>query len=431
MQIVIVICFLLFMNFTKQAKFDIISERIIKIYAAIWFVALFLASSGTAGAIIPTSYSIIVLILHLFTFLLGFSLIKSKYQNAEVVSASLEIGINKFIDSTIFKLIVIISTIYIATVFSIFFQRLIALQSMAELRTEYFFEDLYGPLYRNLNLFFLIPLDYMLYPLFAYMTIKRRNWLWIVVLLFLLMHAALSGGRLGYVRIFLGLIGVLYCMNVYEFGRKTIISYSLIALVGYFLLIITSGARVGTFELSYQAFKEGQEIANEHIVSYTSGPIVAFDYAVNYHFEDLIGGFKNGILVLTAPENIFYSFVSKIFSISYDRPFMLVTELLQNQPIDIGLNNRWNALYTSCMYYYFDFGYLGVIVIPFIFGILLRKGLLLYWRTMTISSFLLVGFIFEKLVFSIIQYNFINLSEFIYALLLIFLSHRKTSYNSL
>lgn len=405
-----------------RGNFDSVSKRFLVPYASIWFLALALSAIGVLDIRIPQYSTVIILIAHLFAFLFGFKKKKVCCQNHSSFNESLQVSIEKLIANKAFLVILFACLLYVLSMLAIYYQTVLVMQSLADVRTEYYNDDLYGPLYGMMNIFILTPLDYVLFPIFGYMCVKKRNWLWGVIMAYLLIHSSLSGGRLGYIRMLLGVLFFVYTLS----NKKSIKQYKillLVIIVTYGLIVITSAGRLGSIGFDSASLKEGQLIANRHMTSYSSGPIAAFDYALEHNFENQVGGFKHGGLTFTAFEGLLYTIAGR-FGIRYERPIEPVVNFLQDSPIDIG-SGQWNALYTSCIYYYLDFGIIGVIIIPFFIGILFRYVIQKFYNENNVYAFILLGYVFLKLMFSIIQYNFTNFSELLFVFFLMYMSGKS------
>lgn len=427
MTLVIIVSAFVFLLLIFKGGLDSISKKFLLSYAAVWFLALLLSTNGAAGLNIPDDNTVVLLIAHLFMFLFGFKTTKIKSCNTQAFTDTLRFSVDKFLDNKIFNYILIACLLYVLSMFAVFYKTVLVMQSLADVRTEFYEGDLYGSMYGLINTFILTPLDYVLFPLFGYMCIRRRNWQWGLAAIYLLVHSSLAGGRLGYIRIFLGIIFFVFCLSdISRHGknRKNILIMAFASIAVYLLIIFTSAGRSGSVGFDMATLREGQEVANEHITSYTSGPIAAFDYALSNDYVQKVGGYKHGGLIFTTVEGLFYTLVGRL-GITYERPITPVVEVLQNQPIDIGASNYWNALYTSCIYYYLDFGILGVIVLPFIIGLLFRYSIKRYYLDSNVYSFILVGYVFLKLIFSIIQFNFTNFSELLLVCMLVYMSEKK------
>lgn len=428
MKLILLLSAIVYFATIFRGNFDSISRRFLITYAGVWFVALSLSEYGVGDMNIPSDSTVTLLIVHLYSFLLGFRLINKCSLYCTPFSDSLESSIVILLNSKVFRVLFMLCFLYVLSMFAVFFRTVMALQSLADVRTEFYEGDLYGSLYGMINMFILTPLDYILFPLFGYMCVKKRNWLWVMIMFYLLIHNSLAGGRLGYIRILLGIVFFVYCLSKSTIGDRNIKQYLTVIMAGvlvYGLVIITSAGRNGILGFSAQTLTDGQEIANEHLTSYTSGPIAAFDYALNHNYETMVGGYKHGGLIFTTIEGLFYTIVGRI-GITYERPITSVVILLQDSQIDLGGTcTLWNALYTSCIYYYLDFGKWGVIIIPFFIGLLFRYAIKKYYIEHNVYTFILLGFVFLKLIFSIIQYNFTNFSELLFVFFLIYMSRKK------
>ena len=102
---------------------------------------------------------------------------------------------------------------------------------------------------------------------------------------------------------------------------------------------------------------------------------------------------------------------------------------LHDNYIDIGTPWRWNALYTSCLYYYLDFGIFGVLFLPFIFGILVRLSIKWVYQYRSFLMIVILSIVFYTLVNTFQRFFLYRMSQL---LLLYVLYHygKKKQYSN-
>lgn len=74
--ITLAICVILFY---AQSSMDRISKRVLILYLFVWFLALALSLSGVYGLHQPRASTIMLLLGHIFTFVIGFNIVKVRY----------------------------------------------------------------------------------------------------------------------------------------------------------------------------------------------------------------------------------------------------------------------------------------------------------------------------------------------------------------
>jgi len=429
MEFLLVFLYLIFLLWLKYFKMDYPSKRILLIFTTYWFIALFLSQFELYGLDMPKNLSVFLLIINVFAFIIGFSLIKINSNSLHRINIkTFEVQFSLILKNKIFIFILIIALLYVAYLVGIYYTKFIFLQSLGDLRTEYYDSNLYGSLFSTINTFFLSPFFIFLLPIYGYSTLYKRNMIWFFILLFLLLFATLSGGRADYLKLFLPIMLIILFQKKKKainnkFSRYIIIYFSLF--LSIIIISYVSAARFGNIELSKSNLQDGFDITTEQIVTYSVGPIVAFDYALNINYLNQINGYKYGTLTLNSIENIFYSIVSK-FGLIYERPISQFANLKQYTPIQISNEFSWNALYTWVLFFYLDFGIVGVIFFPFMIGLIFRKVIKEYIRNPNIYYFIILYFIFQLSLFSVMDWS-LSSPALLFFLVLMYILAKKTS----
>lgn len=82
---------------------------------------------------------------------------------------------------------------------------------------------------------------------------------------------------------------------------------------------------------------------------------------------------------------------------------------------------QWNALFTSALIYYLDFGLIGIVFVPFFIGLLYRKLISMWYKKPTIYILGVICIAFCRIMLSNLDYGFVSDYEFITCLILLFL----------
>ena len=425
--ITIIIAIVLF-AIIRRASLDFTSNRMLKIFAIYWFVSVLLASVGVFDIFEIHTLTYMVVLLGVIFFCFGF-IAGGKNRSPifaiekDEVSAQFE----SLASNIIYRIILIIASIYVSSLLVIFFEKIMFYQSLASVRTDFYAAELYGPLYSQLNAFFLRPLYLVTLPVFAYLILYKRNWICFLSGYYLVGYESLSGGRIGYIRIALGVLFIAYCLlRTFKNNKRRGISLLVISGLAIFaLLVIVSAARMGSVGLDKESRQVGLETTTEHIVSYTACPIAALDHSITHNYSSLIGGYQYGKLTLTPVITFINLFTSRIgFSLSV--PLNDLVEYKQSIPIDIAPELDWNALYTANLYFYNDFGVLGVIIFPFLFGLLISRLISQMYKYRSIPLIMIVSFCFWCMVDSVLDYAFVSAYDFMTLLIMYFLGTRKS-----
>lgn len=396
----------IFILFVNQFKYDKCSRRMLIVYLAYWFIAMILSSLQVADLNPVNPDTHYLLIGHLLSFILGYSAVKIS-PNTYYGFSRVKIGeqIKKLTSNRIFRTVVIISTLYSITLLIVFFQRVMFYDTMTEARGDYFSGDLYGPAFSFVNQLVLAPLTVIVLPLFAYKIYYSRDWFTYLMLIFLFTVSGLSGGRNAYVRIVVVLAFVLFFLFDSIKSKKKLLLYSILtAFILFSVLSFISAARSGMIGFDSDSLETGKDVALEQLVTYSSGPIAAFDYSIANNYVEMVGGYKHGRLTLTSLDRTMCFFLRKL-GFHAEEAMNSVGELKQNYWIQLG-GVRFNALYTSCFIYYLDFGVWGVLILPFILGYIFRKTLLNLYRHNTLSLLILMSWFFWVFFRSVQDFGF-------------------------
>lgn len=176
--------------------------------------------------------------------------------------------------------------------------------------------------------------------------------------------------------------------------------------------------------------REGLEETNSHIVSYLGGPVVAFDYALNSNMLEECGGYQYGTMTFASIDEMLFmvQVILKKISGTGVLPARAINKIgtyLHENYIDVGTEWRWNALYTSCLYYYLDFGILGVLLIPFVFGIMVRLSIRWLYQYRSFVFLILLSVIFYILINTFQRFFLYRMSQILFLVGLYYFGRKK------
>jgi oligosaccharide repeat unit polymerase len=395
----------------------------LSLFILYWLISIVLAKMQVYGLFEIKSYTYFLIGMGVVSFSIGFLIpLRRRKSNIQITREDISGQVISIVDSIAYKVILVIAFIYVGSLLVVFFDQLDYLGSMSELRDIYYEGGLYGPLFGQLDAFVLHPLYLVALPLFSYMLLYKRNWVCLLTGLFLFMYESIGGGRIGYIRIMLGVVFITYCL-LKTFQNQKWKGYTL-AIVGFLLVFslisVVSGARSGDGDS-----REGIQTASKHLITYTAGPIVAFDYSVNKEYSNLLGGYQNGNLTLTpviSAINLFTSRLGKTFNVSIRD----LVDIKQNSRIAISPQiTSWNALYTANLFFYNDFGALGVIIFPFLFGIIVSSLVSKMYKYKSLPLIMVVSCCFWYMMDSVLDYVFRNPYDFLALIILYFWGTQK------
>lgn len=412
----------------KKIK-DRLSKLILDFFSSYWFVALFLSILRIDGLNEVSDYTYFVMYLGLASFILGYSRINIPSN----ISCNITIGlfeemINKFIKNYIFLGFLFFSCIYVYFTLIKFFNAVALSGTLSSVRTDFFSGELYGPIFAQINAFILLPFSIITLPIFAYLLFYKRNVVCALLGFFLFGYESLGGGRLGYIKIVLSIIFVLFILlNTYKLHRKKFLRFvSVFFIAIIFLLALVTTLRVQDTESKMDVESSFTELVH-HLGTYTAGPIAAFDYSIKHNYLGRFGGFQGGQLTTSSLISMFNLFLSRI-DITIPLALEKIVLTKQSDQINIGNSFSYNALYSSNFYFYYDLGLLGVFLFPFLLGLLFR---LLIRKMYMKKSFFIISVVcscFYPLVASVMDFYFVSPYMLLSLLIFIVIGNMKNKY---
>lgn len=424
MSLSIIIAFVVFLFYvSKKSIKDRLSKTVIYSYLGVWTLAFITSALRLYGLYEVSDYTMILLMLHVLSFTVGFLVFRiPKYCAVQINVKEIEPQIEKLYNQVWFVVILIFSTFLMLIFFSMFYA-MIAVKDFGDIRAEYYDSDLYGPFFGAIKEFIFAPVSLILLPLFAYSSYYKRDWIWLLMGIFLLASMTLSGGRIGYVRIIVILFFVVVCIfngvkNKFKLLFMTLVTVSALFLI---LGVITASRFGGKFS---DNVKDASELTLQQMTEYVEMPVGAFNYAIENNYIGQMGGYSYGRLTFCSVEAVAYSVLGKV-GIPVHRYVQDLAPLQQSHLIPIADEEQtWNALYTAVLYYYLDLGVVGVIVFPFFFGLLLRFLIKKLYYLRNVSMIILVATVFYKVLLSVLQFGMGSHVELIVLVLLYYFANK-------
>lgn len=272
---------------------------------------------------------------------------------------------------------------------------------------------------------FLYPLYFFLMSIVSFCILCRRNWKCILFCsMYLFPFMSLSEGRLAYM---IFAIYLLFAFIVYKridgvsfHINKKVYGLGAVVLVGiYFFMASVTANRIGSDDL-----KDGANELNSTIVSYSVLPMRTFDYAINNNYMTKSGGPHWGRASLCGFDFLLSSFAKRI-GVNYSSVRDDTNGLLQNNAVPVGSSSSANYSFTAAIYPYMDFGYWGIIVIPFLFGVFCKKQMQKLLKCFSIYSYALCGFLFFVVLHTPFSWYFNKLFTVPYIIFLIIMHKRQ------
>lgn len=398
-----------------------VSKFFLLAFQGIWAIDLLILTQSPYGLYEISDNTYWLLIINILFFSFGF-LIRGKGHIKTEDKSHFNFDINSILTNKGFQCIAIIGCLITLYYFRIFLVASSIASSLSDVRTNYYSGELYGPLFNVFNGVFLQPLQILSYPLVVYGLLFNRKWVIIPLSIFLITYNSLTGGRFGYIKIFYSFIFLVCCTQ--QLNIKRIISLCMGAGVLFLLLSYVTAGRMESGGSVIDRIENGADKTLQHITTYACGASVALDHAINSDFLDRMDGYSYGGLTGSSVVQVSYIVLNKL-GLKFKQPMEQFTQIKQNEYITVGPELYFNALYTSVLYFYMDFGILGVFFLPFIFGWICRfmiDKLILYNNYYLL---VLVNYLFILTMFSITDYNFTSYTSLFVVIILYRLGIRK------
>jgi len=419
MSLIILIFVLIIALILRKRQFDTLSKRMLLAFVILWGVVLSLSTLGLFDLYTPSSFALFLLVLNVVMFSLGFCVVKTSHYSQPFSADSICPLMEKIYRSKLFLPILIISTIVSVTFFRVVQSTFNQYGSLADLRVDYYENTLFGKSFLLINNVLLEPMETLCLPVFAYMFFFKRDWRLFLLTVFLFTHASLSGGRFGYLRIIAAVVFMGFCLISDKKTWKKRVTSTMLAAVGFFLVVgIVTAMRSGSTKMDSDSTVEA-------LYEYGVAPVTAFDHSLKNNYVHQIGGYKYGGLTGSSILSLSYSIFNKI-GVYIHQPIVDLIELKQETYFYVSPNRAWNALYTSVLYFYLDGGILGVILIPFILGMIMRWLINRLYRYRTWPFIVIVSYFFHVMIRSITDFNFATAFPLITIIVLYYLGVRSS-----
>ena len=381
MEFVIIITYLLILTLIHFKVKDTVSRRLSLTYVSYWVISLLLCYVNPFDYFKVSDSTYWLLLGHLVAFMIGFVLFKARNSINEINVSNF--SVNKVTKNKLFIILFIICFVFVLVLF--YRQRmLVALYTLGELRGDfmsmiladsgfaYLFYEIVGTGMFHFTL-----------CLLSYMLLFERKWFWICILfVYDVIWAVVTGGRaqvmtLGFYFLSMYIIAD-YIQSIkngtkskYTFSTKAKLMISLFVIGLVLSLSIVSFMKQSTGDVDEEALVEGMSRLGMDIGEYSAGPIVAFDQGMK-DSEIIPKKYQYGAATFCGTDYFLY-IAFRRFGIHEKTSYDETTHVFQEALMKIAPDRGWNYAYTSCMYYYHDFGVLGVILISFLFGIITRR----------------------------------------------------------
>ena len=174
------------------------------------------------------------------------------------------------------------------------------------------------------------------------------------------------------------------------------------------------------------SFEEGTRSLNETFLSYSVWPFRAFDYALSHDYIGKAGGYQYGRASFCGMDFLLSSFLKR-FGIKYQSSREITNGYLQGTQIAISKDKTMNYSYTNAIYHYYDFGVIGIIIFPFLFGLFCRYVIKRFYKERSLSLLAILTFLYFIAMHTVFSWYFNKPFTLLYIILLLIVSNHTNS----
>lgn len=363
-----------------------------------WFLPIIISITNPFGLYPVSLETYLIVLIGSFFFVIGF--VFTKQRNKVYSKYVLLDRIEDLFNKRIFLVLYFIGLVFIGSL-GVVQWKLVEMQGgMGNLKID-FFELIFN---RNSTLFFiyqilLVPMFYILSMITAVYLINGVLSKKVLLMLLYVIIFSYVGGKRGYFAIFLQYFIIAYIIRI-SIQKYNHLKKIPIGKLGIIAIIILIGAAYMTAAGKAQDTSKKDVITEalsenaENLIIYQIGPYRALEYAINNDYLNKYGAYTYGRSSLGGIIDYYGCSILKMVGINITQSRALSMSPLQENSINVGTFREWNFSYTSFYYFLFDFGWVGIVIFPLLFGMFVRFSINLFETTRTIGSLCLIGYLF-------------------------------------
>lgn len=405
MIIIILSCFI-FSVFIIRLIPDRISKFIIYSFTLYWYISLAISTFQPMKYYEVSTKTYLILLLGVLSFIFGFTYLKPKTNTKNIEHNNLLKSIDNILSNKIVIICILFLTIYLFS----FAQQTLAASFLSGKAARATGDD---TIYIDNTLFSFIYTT-VAFPVFHWvMTVmpvcifnfeKKYILPVIIFILFIISFIIINAGRSSF------MIMLLYILIIYYINKNGHIKISFKNVIGLVLLltIVLSGISAmtnfrdyGTFKMDKQSFTENINDTKERILSYSVLPIVLFDRSLKEDYMNKFDGPLLGKATFAGPELYIGNVIKKYIYPEYKTANDVVISYVQDNYFNISPTSQANFAYTGIFYHYLDFGIIGVVILPFLFGLFFRTIIFSLYQQTNLALLALIGFLYFIMMYSV------------------------------
>lgn len=263
------------------------------------------------------------------------------------------------------------------------------------------FEVLFG---NNSLLYFVyqciaFPMFYLCVVLFSYSFINKGVSKKSLLCLFYALIFCYVGGKRGYFQTLIEIFVIIYVVHKLNNGQRLLQMLKSSYKVFFMLFVVYLGAAYMTSlnsdeGLSKQKLRESGDENAKNLVIYNVGAYRAFDYALRNNYFLQCGGYHYGRATVGGCVEYYVTNIASRLGLGMKTVREQTMLKLQDDSIYIGKDIPFNFLYTSFMYFYFDFGFIGILLFSYLFGRFTKYSIVLYESDRSMGSLAFLSYMF-------------------------------------
>ena len=346
-------------------------ERTVIICILLFFInVLLLSTFNWYGIYEVSSYTYLLWIINIFMFSLGFCIKKNKEKENGCKNS--DDNIDKIINSTTFVIlgvIIIIGLIY----YKIRFDNIVkGLKTVEEIRMIKF-KNLFNSGVEYIIYEYFITTFTNIYTIFFAILLvdkKIKNKVFFMSIIIILLYIMIGYGRkiLFDILIYIIMYSIIKSNGVIKLNFKYLIKLFVIGFMIFSIAIIATAVRLGV-KLNNHKFILNNVVSEQIKQNYLY--FVGGFRLLDQYIGEFDNNYTLGRMTLGGVDDIVGI---PFLALNYDyKPINTEVGKKLQKNILIGNNTYMNAFYTCVMNFYSDFGILGVIIIPLVYGVILKR----------------------------------------------------------
>ena len=280
--------------------------------------------------------------------------------------------------------------------------------------------NMFAPAFFHITLFIVVYL--VLYEI--------KKWRYILFYgVYVLLYASIGGGRNSFIYILIYFLFFIFIRKSFV-GKSFKISSFKKIIIGVFAFVAIFFVSKISYEREfkgdsanrYEKLIVGFDFFCKDLIIYNVSSFRLFEYAIENDYRNRL----NDINISATFESLdpYLRVLSRLIGVDYNLKEESVVSYLQNSWVYTGVHES-NYIYTALLFHYIDLGVVGLIIFPFIFGIVYRYVINDYYRFGNIFLLLLIFFFYFMMLNTVLTCYLAKVFAIPYCLVLFLLSKIK------